>query len=380
MTKILFLANNSTGLYAFRNELLLILKDEGYEVVVSIPDDEHRKDIENEGIRVIHTGLDRRGMNPIRDFNLVFEYRKLLKRERPDAVLTYTIKPNVYGGFVCGRLGIPFISTITGLGSAFEKKGMVQKLVIFMYKVSMKKCSCIFFQNAENKVLFEKLGIIGLKTKLVGGSGVNLNYHKMADYVGHDKNLTKFLYVGRLMKEKGIEEYLYAAYKMHKKYGSKVSFATLGYDDDNYLEIVKNAQDEGIITAIPFHKDVRPFYAECDVLVQPSYHEGMSNVIMEAAAAGRPVLCSDISGCRELVDDTVTGFVFRPCDGEALFEAMNRFMNLSFEERENLGNAGRIKMEREFDREKVAESYLSKIKSIIITSNDLAISHPKSPK
>ena len=364
MSKVLFLANNSTGLYAFRNELLLSLKDEGYEVVVSIPDDEHRKDIEKEGIRVIHTELDRRGMNPVKDYKLIKEYKKLLNIEKPDVVLTYTIKPNVYGGYVCGKLGIPFISTITGLGSAFEKGGMVQKLVTFMYKTSMKRCSCLFFQNAQNKALFEGLGITGKKTKLVGGSGVNLDYHKKAEHKGHDDDKVKFLYVGRLMKEKGIEEYLFAADKMRKEYGDRVSFATLGYDDDSYAQRMKQAQDEGIVTAIPFHKDVRPFYADCDVLVQPSYHEGMSNVIMEAAAAARPVLCSDISGCKELVDDGVTGFLFKPCDGQALYEAMNSFMKLSKEERIKLGDAGRTKMEKEFDRRNIVKSYTEEIKRL----------------
>ncbi len=363
MSKILFLANNSTGLYAFRNELLLSLKVKGYEVVVSIPDDEHRADIEKEGIRVVHTELDRRGMNPVKDLDLLKAYRKLLKKERPDVVLTYTIKPNVYGGYVCGRLGIPFISTITGLGSAFEKGGIVQKLVTFMYRISMKRCSCLFFQNAENKALFERLGITGLKTRLVGGSGVNLEYHKKADHKDRD-DVTKFLYVGRLMKEKGIEEYLYAARKMHNDFGSKVSFATLGYDDDNYLDIMKKAQDEGIVTAIPFHKDVRPFYADCDALVQPSYHEGMSNVIMEAAAAGRPVLCSDISGCRELVDDGMTGFIFKPCDGQSLYDTMTRFMGLSYEDRIKLGDAGRAKMEKEYDRHIIVRSYTEEIERI----------------
>lgn len=364
MSKVLFLANNSTGLYAFRNELLLSLKDEGYDVVVSIPDDEHREDIEKEGIRVVHTDLDRRGMNPAKDLKLIKKYKKLLKAEKPDVVLTYTIKPNVYGGYVCGRSGIPFISTITGLGSAFEKGGMVQKLVTFMYKASMKKCSCLFFQNAENKALFEKLGITGKKTALVGGSGVNLDYHKKADLNEHGDEI-RFLYVGRLMKEKGIEEYLYAAQKMKQEYGDRVSFSTLGYDDDSYADRMKSAQEEGIVTAIPFHKDVRPFYAECDVLVQPSYHEGMSNVIMEAASAGRPVLCSDISGCRELVDDGKTGFVFKPCDGQALYEAMTKFMNLSKEEKLRLGDAGRIKMEKEFDRRIIVRAYVNEIKHIL---------------
>ncbi|SEP96706.1 galacturonosyltransferase [Butyrivibrio sp. TB] len=364
MSKVLFLANNSTGLYAFRNELLLSLKDDGYDVVVSIPDDEHRSDIEEEGIRVIHTDLDRRGMNPLKDFKLIKKYKKLLKSEKPDIVLTYTIKPNIYGGYVCGRLGIPFISTITGLGSAFEKGGIVQKLVTVMYRTSMKKCSCLFFQNAENKALFEKLGITGKRTALVGGSGVNLDYHKKADVNDHG-DVIRFLYVGRLMKEKGIEEYLYAAQKMRKEYGDRVLFSTLGYDDDSYTQRMKTAQEDGIVTVIPFHKDVRPFYAECDVLVQPSYHEGMSNVIMEAAAAGRPVLCSNISGCKELVDDGVTGFVFKPGDGQALYEAMNRFIILSKEERLRLGDAGRIKMEKEYDRHIIVRAYAGEIKNIL---------------
>lgn len=361
MAKILILANSSTGLYAFRNELVVKLLEDGNEVVVSLPDDTHVPELTKEGCRVIHTEIDRRGMNPLKDYSLIREYRKLLRAERPDMVLTYTIKPNVYGGYVCGKLHIPFITTITGLGTAFEKDGMVRKVVVFLYKNAMKHCSCLFFQNAANQEIFAKLGIKGAKSRLVGGSGVNLQYHACQEYPGHEGNVTKFLYVGRLMKEKGIEEYLAAAKQMHDRYGDRVLFETIGYDDDSYAQRMEEAQKGGFVKAHPFQKDVRPYYNAADVLVQPSYHEGMSNVIMEAAAAGRPILCSAINGCKELVEDGTTGFLFEPKDADSLAQAMDKFLQLSAKERKNMGLAARAKMEREFNRHTIMEAYADEI-------------------
>ncbi len=366
MSKILILANSSGGIFDFRGELLSRLISDNYEVVVSLPDDVKVKEIENLGCRVVHTDINRRGVNPKEDLKLIREYKRLIKSEKPDVVLTYTIKPNIYGGYACRKLKVHYISTITGLGSAFQWSGLKKKLIVFMYKAGLKKCDCVFFQNEENMRIFKDLGISGKKSRLVNGSGVNLVKHRLEDYPGHKDDITRFLYIGRIMKEKGSDEYLYAARKMKEKYGDKVSVAVLGYCDDDYEEKLKEAEKQNYLKVIPFQKDVHPYIKEADAIVMPSYHEGMSNVVLEASATGRPVLASDISGCREGVEHMKTGLLFQPRDKDALFNAMDTFIGLSISERFEYGKNARLKMEKEFDRQKVIEAYLEEINCMSI--------------
>ena len=362
MAKALILANSSSGLYDFRNELLLSLLKEGYEVVISLPDDLKVKELETEGCRVIHTEINRRGVNPVQDLALFGAYKKLLKTEKPDIVITYTIKPNIYGGYACRVKKVPYISTVTGLGSTFERGGMLLKLIVFMYKASLKKCKCLFFQNAANRKVFEDHGIKAKKHVTVNGSGVNLTKHRFEEYPGHKDDVTRFLYIGRMMKEKGTEEYLYAARKMHEKYGSKVSFTAIGYYEDDYEALVKEAEKDGILKVIPYQKDIHPYIKEADAIVHPSYHEGMSNVLMEAAATGRPVIASDINGCKEVVNNGVSGLLFKSRSSEDLFDALDKFMSLSMEDRKKMGASGRKWVEDNFNRDDIIASYMNEIR------------------
>ena len=365
MPKALILANSSSGLYDFRNELLLGLIEEGFEVVVSLPDDLKNKELQAEGCRVIHTDINRRGVNPVQDMALFGAYKRLIKAEKPDIVITYTIKPNIYGGFACRILGVPYVSTVTGLGSTFERGGMLLKLIVMMYRVSLKGCSCLFFQNEENHRIFEEHGIKGKKTAVVNGSGVNLEKHSFEDYPGHKDDVTRFLYIGRLMKEKGTEELLYCARKAHEKYKDKVSFAAVGYSEEDFEEQVKEATALGCFKTIPYQKDIHPFIKEADAVIHPSYHEGMSNVLMEAAATGRPVITTDISGCREIVERDVSGFLCRPRDKDSLYEAVERFMETSAEKRADMGRAARCCVEQKFDRRSIILTYINEIKQIV---------------
>ena len=365
MPKALILANSSSGIYDFRNELLTGLMEEGFEVVLSLPDDMKVKELQQEGCRVIHTDINRRGVNPVQDMALVRAYKKLLKKEKPDIVLCYTIKPNIYGGYVCRSLKIPYVATITGLGSTFERGGMLLKLIVAMYKVSLKKCDCLFFQNDENRRIFEEHGIRAKKHVTVSGSGVNLEKHKFEEYPGHSDDVTRFLYIGRIMKEKGSDEYFAAARALHKRYGDKVSFAAVGYCDDDFEDKIAEIQKEGVFKMMPFAKDIHPYIKEADAIVHPSYHEGMSNVLMEAAATGRPVMASDIPGCREIVDNGVSGLLFKSRDEKALIEALDRFMTLDMNERKAMGRAGRSYVEQKFDRRSIILKYINEIKSIL---------------
>lgn len=354
MKKVLILANSSGGLYDFRNELVLELLKTN-KVYVSVPDDVAVDKLQSEGCEVIHTDINRRGMNPVQDLGLFKSYWKLLKEIKPDVVLTYTIKPNIYGGFCCRLRRVPYIVNITGLGTTFERGGMLKKMVVTMYQQALKKADCVFFQNERNKQIFEENGIYGKKSKRVNGSGVNIDKYVYEEYPGREK--PRFLFVGRLMKEKGIEEYLYCA----KKYAKRAEFDIIGYCEESYEEEVNRLQQEGIVRFHGFQKDVKSYYKDCDAVVIASYHEGMSNVLLEAAATGRPVLATNIPGCKEAVEDNMTGLLFASRSAEALESAIEYFLSLSVESRETMGQAARTKMEQEFNRKHVVESYIEEI-------------------
>lgn len=359
MKKILILANSSGGLYDFRNELVLKLL-QNYEVVVSLPDEVRTKELEKEGCRVIPTPMNRRGVNPVEDLKLLRLYHRLLKQEKPDLVLTYTIKPNIYGGFASRINQVPYICTITGLGTTFQKQGLLLQLITRMYRTGLKKAECIFFQNAENKRIFEDYKIQGKSSCLVKGSGVNLLRHSFEEYPKKDTVI--FLYVGRMMREKGISELLKAAEQLA---APDVEFQLLGYCDEDLKDKLDEAEQKGSIRQLGFDPDVHTYIRQASALVLPTYHEGMSNVLMEASATGRPVIATDISGCREIFEEGVTGFGCRPKDAESLVAALKKFLALSVEERSEMGRNAREKMEREFDRELVAERYFAECQRIL---------------
>lgn len=359
MNKILILANSSKGVYGFRNELVLeMLKN--YEVVVSVPDDVCTKELAEEGCRVINTPINRRGMNPFEDLKIIKAYNKLIESEKPDVVLTYTIKPNVYGGMVCGRKGIPYIVTITGLGSTFQKEGIIKKIVVKMYRMGLKKAACVFFQNQQNMDIFSQNKISGKECKLVQGSGVNLEKFNLREYPKDE--VTRYLFVGRIMKEKGIEEFLETAKQLHSE---KVIFEILGHCDEDYQGMIDEYASQGIVTHYGFKKDVDSFVANASALVLPTYHEGMSNVLMEASAMGRPVIASNISGCKEIFEEGITGYGCEPQSKDSLKNAICKFLELDNNERKQMGINARKKMEREFDRQKVVQAYMEKIYEVV---------------
>lgn len=357
--KILILANSSGGLYDFRNELVLKLLEE-YQVTVSLPDEVRTKELSEEGCKVIYTPINRRGVNPLEDLKLLQSYRRIIKQETPDLILTYTIKPNIYGGFCSRFMKIPYISTVTGLGSTFQRKGMLLKMIVAMYRVGLKKAECIFFQNEENKNIFKRYNIKGKDSRLVSGSGVNLKRHNFEPYPEGDE--IHFLFVGRMMKEKGIEELLSAAKELH---GQNAIFELLGYCDENYQDRLNAEEKDGVIKQLGFDPDVHEYIKNCSALVLPTYHEGMSNVLMEASATGRPVIASNISGCMEIFEEGVTGFGAEPGSSEDLICAIRKFQALSVEERAAMGRNARTKMEREFDRNKVVGVYINEINKVL---------------
>lgn len=347
--------NSSSGLYDFRNEFVEALLKEN-QVFVSVPDDVKIKELAEEGCQVIQTPINRRGVNPIEDLKLFRTYRSMMKELRPDLVITYTIKPNIYGGLCAGMRRIPCIATVTGLGSAFNGRGPLLWLIVSLYKIGLRKDACVFFQNERNREIFRKYGIHGRKDRLVTGSGVNLDHHSLKPYPQGAE--THFLYVGRVMKEKGIREYLEAAERLHS---DTVFFDIMGYCDEDYQDILDESEKRGIVRQLGFQKEVRPYLEAASAIVNPSFHEGMSNVLMEAAATGRPVIASDISGCMEIFEEGKTGFGFVPGNAEELINALQKFLKLTYEERAEMGRQARKKVEREFDRTLVTEAYMDEV-------------------
>ena len=361
--RVLIVTNSIGGLHSFRKEIMKALIDNGYEVYISAPDiDERVKYFESIGCHIIKTDFDRRGVNPIADFKLFLRYRQLMKQLKPVVVLSYTIKPNVYGGIACRLTKTRQIANVTGLGDAVENGGWLQKLTIVLYKIGLGKARRIFFQNATNRNFCIAKRIADERSVLLPGSGVNLEHHRIQPYPKDDGKV-RFLYIGRLLKDKGIEEYFEAARRIREKYPN-TEFQILGHMEGNYQQSLKQLEIEGIIRHLGATTDVRPFIGAVDCTVMPSYHEGMSNVDLESAANGRPVITTDIPGCRETVDDGRTGYLVEARNVDSLVEAIERFIALPYSKRALMGQEGRKKMEREFDRQIVVNAYLEVINAI----------------
>ena len=360
MKKILILANKDITLLYFRKELIEKLVAEKNDVTVCFPKSDKVNEFINMGCKFINIKMDRRGTNPVKDMGIIFNYLKILKETKPDIVLTFTIKPNLYGGFACRIKKIPYIANITGLGTALQNEGLLQKLTIFLYHIAFKKIKCCFMQNEDNMKFFEKHKIADGKRKLLPGSGVNLEKYKLLEYPKESDDL-EFLFIGRIMKEKGIDLYIETAKYIKSKY-KNTKFHVIGYCEQDYEGKLEDLQKEGIIIYHGKQDDMIPFYKLSCCTIHPTYYpEGMSNVLLESAASGRPVITTDKPGCREIVDEGVTGFIVKPQDIETLKIAVEKFINMPYEEKVNMGLAGRKKVEKEFDRNIVIDAYIKHI-------------------
>lgn len=356
--KVLLAINFDEGLYNFRKELLEALIQAGYEVHIAVPDGEFVPKLCRMGCQFHDTPLNRRGKSPLQELSLIRRYDAVLKETEPDVVLTYTIKPNLYFGFLCAGKKIPYITTITGLGTAVEGNGILQSLTKLLYKAALKKASAVFFQNETNEGLFARLGIAEGRHRMLPGSGVNLERFSYQPFPQGET--VEFLFISRIMKEKGIEEYLDAAEVIKKEHPEAV-FRILGFLEEDYTgrgrfdELRRNGtiQFEGNV------KNVIPYIRNSQCTVHPSYYpEGMSNVCLESAACGRAVITTDRAGCRETIRDGSSGFLVKERDSGDLIEKIRKFLALSREERMVLGKNGRSYMEERFDRRIVVQSYL----------------------
>lgn len=361
MKKAVILINDTTYAFNLRGAVIEKLICEGFEVVVVGQLLEHQGALIAMGAKLVGVETSRHGTNPFADLMLMRKYKKILRAEKPNIVLTYNIKPNVYGGMVCQKLRIPYLPNITGLGTPIEHPGKLQKLTIQLYKRGVAGAACVFFQNDDNRIFFEQHHMLraGARTRLLPGSGVDLVKHPVLPW--SESETIHFLFAARLMKEKGIDLFLAAARKFA---GENVVFDVCGAcDDEHYKAILEN---EPCVVYHGEQKDMTPFYRACSCFLYPSYYpEGMSNVLLEAAASGRPVVAADRAGCRETLEDGVTGFLIPINDEQAVLEVAEKVLQMTGEERRAMGLHGSEKMKKEFDRKLVVQAYWEEIQRIM---------------
>ena len=368
--KIVALLNcHGDDVYCFRKEVIDALVENGYKVILSCPES-HRLDCfrNNENIIIEDIIIDRRGTNPIKDIKLLYDYIKLYKRYKPDVECTFTIKPNVYGSIAADFLNIPHINNITGLGSGFQNGGLIQRIVIQLYKRALKRSKMVFFQNIENQKIAIDANLIGSHTpyKCIPGSGVNLERFTVCEKENNNKVV--FNYIGRILKDKRIDDYLDAAQRIKPKFPETV-FNIIGFiepTETHYKQLLENLESQGIIHYCGSVDDVRPYVNASDAIIHPSsYGEGISNVLLESAASGKAIITTDISGCKDCVDDGVSGFIYHAEDVDQLVNRIEHFISLLPVQRKEMGLAGRRKVEKEFDRQIVVDAYQHVVKDIL---------------
>lgn len=357
--KILILTNNDVGLYKFRKELIMKLIEMGHQIIISLPDGELVSSLKTLGCRFIDTPVDRRGMNPFADIKLFCCYHKIIRKILPDIIITYTIKPNIYGGLAARQRKIPYYINITGLGTAFQKEDLVKKTVIYFYKIACKRARVLFFENEGDcqRFLSEKI-VLKEHTYVLNGAGVNIQDYLFTEYPKQE-NPIRFLFIGRIMKEKGIDELLAAFLKLKQE--EDVILDVVGpIEDMQYREKIDKLVALKEIHYYGFQEDVKSYIKKCHCVVLPSYHEGMANVLLEAGSMGRPLIVSKIYGCKEAINGK-NGMTVKCRDIEDLYNKMKKFVMLPYEKKQEMGMESHKYISERFSKEKVVKNTIEKI-------------------
>ena len=360
MSRVLVLTNLDVGLYKFRKELLQELIQRGNTVYISLPSGEFIEPLQKLGCIFLETAVDRRGINPLTDGKLMLQYRRLVKKVKPDLVITYTIKPNIYGGIVCRMMHVPYAINITGLGTAFQKENLIKKLVCFLYRIACKKAKTVFFENEENHQIFleEKL-VRKEQTCCLHGAGVNIEEYSFSEYPGAAEPI-HFLFIGRVMKEKGVDELFEAARRIKKEYPEAV-FDIVGPYEEDYEDVIAQLVQEDVIQYHGFQADVKPYIIKSHCFILPSWHEGMANTLLEAGAMGRPLITSAIHGCLEAVEDGMNGYLVKVKNVDDLCAKIESFIRIPWSEKKEMGKKSRIWIENGFDKKKVVQKTVEQL-------------------
>ncbi|MCG9606867.1 glycosyltransferase family 4 protein [Vibrio alginolyticus] len=370
MKKIVITSNTSWYLFNFRKNTILALKEEGYKVVAVAPRDNYSKKLIDIGVEYCNINIDQGGTNPLKDFRTLLGFLKLYFRNRPDVVLNFTPKNNIYSTIAARFVGAKAINNIAGLGMVFINENLTAKLARLLYRVSQPKAHIIFFQNEDDRALFAKHKLAPLEiTDRVPGSGADLS--RFAVSPSRDDGTIRFLLIARMLYDKGIGHYVEAARELKAKYGNAVEFRLLGFLDVNNPSAVSKQDmqswvDEGIVNYLGTSDSVEKEIAQVDCMVLPSfYREGVPKSLLEACAMGKPIVTTDNVGCRETVDDRINGYLCEPRSTKSLVEKLDLMIAHSHEQRLEMGLQSRTKVENEFDEKIVINKYLEAVKSAL---------------
>lgn len=359
--KIFFTANVLWDIYIFRGGVIRALVEAGHDVTVIAPY-ETRVDMQKElGVKVINISLNKRGMNPVEDLKLLHELYKIYKQEKPDIVFHYTIKANIYGTLAAHFAKIKSVAVLTGLGYAFVTNSLVSKIAKFLYKISLPLADevCVLNEDDKNLLVSEKI-IKSEKVFILPGEGVNTEKF-IPMKKSENNNKIVFLMIARAFFDKGVKEYVEAAEKIKSLYPD-TEFEFLGALGGNSVAGIDEAQmksfvDRGIINYLGTVNDVREIIKNADCIVLPSYREGISRTLLEGASMEKPLIATNVTGCKNIIIDGVTGFLAEPKNSQDLAEKIEKFMALSQEEKEKMGKAGRKYIQENFDEKIVIDIY-----------------------
>ena len=369
---VALLTNHADDVYCFRKELIEAMIGAGYRILISCPYGEKFGLMRDMEYIYDNPAIDRRGTSPINDGKLFLHYLRLFRQHQPQVVLAYTAKPNVYGSFAAHLLHIPVINNITGFGSILQMSGMKKQIAMRLFRMAYRKSVCLMFQNQSNMELAKQLGMVNGEYHLLPGSGVNTERYPLQPYPeggdGREGAPVVFNYIGRILHDKGVDDYIEVAKRIRRKY-PKTEFHMIGFvepTEQHYERELAALEREGIIFYHGEQNDVRPFIRRSHATIHPSmYGEGISNVLLESASSGRPLITTDNPGCRETVEDGVTGFVYPMGNVGALKNTIERFLNLRNKERQTMGARGNKRMRRSFSRQVVIDVYENQIKEIL---------------
>ena len=371
--KVMIAINDAWNIYNFSAGLIKSLLEKGYEVIAVAPESEYAPRLQTLGCRFFPIPIECQGTNPGNDMLLLFRFIRMMRRERPDVFLGYTVKPNVYGSMAAKYLGIPAINTITGLGAAFTNDSFMTRIVKNLYSVSLRNSRKVFFQNEDDRHYFIESGMSNPEVAdLLPGSGVDLDHFSrqaISSLTDGKRERFRFLLIARMLWDKGVGEYVEAARMLRTKF-PHVEFCLLGFLDVQNPAAISREQieawvDEGTVNYLGVTDDVRPEIDNADCIVLPSYREGTPRTLLEAAAMAKPIIATDAVGCREVVEDQVTGLLCKLFDADDLARTMERLLEMSHEARLEMGSQGRAKVEEQFDEQIVIEKYLDTINEVI---------------
>jgi glycosyltransferase involved in cell wall biosynthesis len=364
--KIVISVNSAWNIHNFRSGLVRALARQGYDVMVMAPDDEYSQRLSPLGCRFKMLPMDNNGTSLGRDLALLVKYWRVLQSVRPFVYLGYTIKPNVYGSIAAHGLDIPVINNIAGLGTTFINKTVLTALVKRLYRTSLRKSNRVFFQNSDDRNLFVQAGLTQAGVaEVLPGSGIDLQHFRQAPPPPLQGRGFRFLLVARMLRDKGIEEFAAAA-EIVRRVLPAVQFQLLGPIDTKNpnsvpLDRIVEWEKNGLVRYLSETDDVRPYMADADCIVLPSYREGVPHSLLEAAAIGRPIITTDVVGCKDVVDHNSNGFLCKVKNATDLAEKMIQMVRLSHEQRLEMGANGRKKVALQFDENIVIAKYLNAI-------------------